>query len=56
MNEKKSITLQAWQNLDPALYKEIYDLYYKFYMLADSEELKEALAISRCLLMEMESD
>lgn len=48
----KPVTLNAWQETDPAIRNEVYDLYYKFYMLAESEKLKTALAVSRCLLME----
>ena len=47
-----SETLKRWQETDPAMRNEVFESFFKLYVLAESEELKNALAVSKCLLME----
>lgn len=50
---EKSETLNRWQETDPAVRNEVFESFYQLYVMAESDELKHALAVSRCLLMEM---
>jgi hypothetical protein len=49
----KSETLKRWQETDPVVRNEVYESFYQLYMMTESDELRNALAVSRCLLMEL---